>query len=311
MSILVTGSLALDHIMVFQDRFKNHILPDKIHLLNVAFHVPSLRRNFGGTAGNIAYSLRRLGDDPIVLSTAGHDFGVYAEWLDHHGIRRDWIRIVPDALTAQCFITTDLDDNQIIAFHPGAMDQARDESIDVVPAGVRVAIVSPTDKEAMLRHARALKARGVRLLIDPSHQLPVFSWDELRELIDGADVYVANDYEWSMTCDRAGMGEDELLAHVRAIVITRGSEGSTIVTREGRLEIPPVKAEKVVDPTGCGDAYRAGLLHGIARGLPFETAGRIGSLLGALTVAVQGPQGLLMEPDEIRARYAREFGQSF
>jgi adenosine kinase len=297
--------------MVFPDRFRNHILPDRIHMLNVSFHVPTLRRNFGGTAGNIAYCLRLLGDDPIALATVGDDFGVYAEWLDRHGIRRDAIRTVSGALTAQCFITTDLDDNQIVAFHPGAMDHAHEAPVSAVAAPYSHAIVSPNAKRAMLEHARELKRRGVPTMIDPSHQLPVFERDELLELIDGADSYVANDYEWAMTCERTGLDEAAILERVDKLVVTKGGEGSTIVTRRERIEIPPVKASEVVDPTGCGDAYRAGLLYGMARGLPLETSGRIGSLLGALVVAVPGPQGLQSRPDEIRAGYLREFGASY
>jgi len=311
MSVLVTGSVALDHIMVFPDRFRNHILPDRIHMLNVAFHVPSLRRNFGGTAGNIAYCLRLLGDDPIALATVGEDFGSYGEWLDRHGIRRDGIRTIAGALTAQCFITTDLDDNQIIAFHPGAMERADEARIDDLAASFSHAIVSPNAKQAMLGYARELKRRGVPTMIDPSHQLPVFERDELLELIDGADSYVANDYEWALTCERTGLDERTILERVDKLIVTKGGEGSTLLSRREQIEIPPVKASEVVDPTGCGDAYRAGLLYGMARGLPLETSGRIGSLLGALVVAVQGPQGLASHPDEIRARYLHEFGAAY
>jgi adenosine kinase len=310
MPVLVTGSIALDHIMVFPDRFRNHILPERIHMLNVAFHVPTLRRNFGGTAGNIAYCLRLLGEEPIALATVGTDFADYAEWLDRHGVRRDGIRTVEGALTAQCFITTDLDDNQIIAFHPGAMDRADEARIEDVATAFSHAIVSPNAKHAMQGYARELKRRGVPTMIDPSHQLPMFERDELLELIDGADSYVANDYEWALTCERTGLDEESILTRVDKLVVTKGGEGSTILTRGRRIEIPAVKAAEVVDPTGCGDAYRAGLLYGLARGLPLETSGRIGSLLGALVVAVQGPQGLVARPDEIRARFLREFGTS-
>jgi len=310
MSVLVTGSLALDHIMVFPDRFKHHILPDRIHILNVAFHVPTLRRNYGGTAGNIAFCLRLLGEAPLVLATAGSDFGPYAEWMDRHGIRRHAIRILDDELTAQCFITTDLDDNQIIAFHPGAMDRAHEAPVSAVSEPLRAAIVSSNQKRAMLEHARSLKAQGVPTVIDPSHQLPVFSREELLALLDGAEVYVANDYEWALTLKQAEASEEEIVARVGTVVVTRGAEGSTLLTREGRLDVAPVKAEQVVDPTGCGDAYRAGLLYAMARGLPLALGARVGSLLGALVVAVQGPQGLALSPEEVRARYAREFGEA-
>jgi len=310
MSVLVSGSLAIDHIMVFPDRFKHHILPDRIHILNVAFHVPTLRKTWGGTAGNIAYHLRLLGCDPLILATVGSDFTAYAEWLDRHRIRREGIRVIEDAFTAQCFITTDLDDNQIIAFHAGAMDRAHEARVENVRERISVAIVSSNAKRAMLEHARALKARGVLTMIDPSHQLPVFERSELLELIDGADVYVANDYEWSLTCERAGESEEKLAKRVGAIVVTRGAEGSTISTRDARIEIPPVTADQVVDPTGCGDAYRAGLLYGMLHGLRWEQGGRLGSLLGALNIAVQGPQTVSLDRATISERYRREFGNA-
>jgi len=310
MTVLVSGSLAIDHIMVFPDRFKHHILPDRIHILNVAFHVPTLRKTWGGTAGNIAYHLRLLGCDPLILATVGRDFAAYAEWLDRHAIRRDAIRAIEDEFTAQCFITTDLDDNQIIAFHAGAMDRAHEARVEDLREPVSVAIVSSNAKRAMLEHARALKQKRVLTMIDPSHQLPVFERNELLELIDGADVYVANDYEWALTCERAGESEDELSKRVGAVVVTRGGEGSSIRTRDARLEIPPVKADRVVDPTGCGDAYRAGLLYGMLHGLSWEKGGRLGSLLGALNIAVQGPQSVGLDRVAIGERYRREFGDA-
>jgi adenosine kinase len=310
MTVLVSGSLAIDHIMVFPDRFKHHILPDRIHILNVAFHVPTLRKTWGGTAGNIAYHLRLLGCDPLILATVGSDFTAYAEWLDRHAIRRDGIRMIEDAFTSQCFITTDLDDNQIIAFHAGAMERAHEARVEAVHEPVSVAIVSSNAKRAMLEHARALKERRILTMIDPSHQLPVFERSELLELIDGADVYVANDYEWALTCERAGESEDQLAKRVGAIVVTRGGEGSTIRTGDARIEIPPVTAEKLVDPTGCGDAYRAGLLYGMLHALPWEKGGRLGSLLGALNIAVQGPQSVSLDRATLSERYRREFGDA-
>jgi adenosine kinase len=309
MSVLVSGSLAIDHIMVFPDRFKQHILPDRIHILNVAFHVPTLRKTWGGTAGNIAYHLRLLGEDPLVLATVGSDFGAYADWLDSCGIRRVAIRAIDDAFTAQCFITTDLDDNQIIAFHPGAMDRAHEARVEDVTEPIPAAIVSSNAKRAMMEHARRLKERRIPCVVDPSHQLPVFERGELIELIDGADVYVANDYEWALTCERAEESEDALVKRVGAVVVTRGAEGSSIRTRERTIEIPPVSASAVVDPTGCGDAYRAGLLYAMVHGLPLERGGRLGSVLGSLTVGVQGPQGLTLGRDAILERFRVAFGE--
>ncbi len=311
MSILVSGSLAIDYIMVFRDRFKNHILPDRLHVLNVAFHVPTLRRSFGGTAGNIAYHLRLLGDDPIVLASVGSDFGPYAEWLDRRGISQRFIRVYDDLLTAQAFITTDLDDNQITAFHSGAMERASELVVDDVAGPLDLGIVAPNAKQAMLDVARGLARRGVPAVIDPGQQLSSFTGDELLEMMDGASVYVVNDYEWALTQTRTGKTEDEIIGHVKTVVVTLGEKGSVIHHGGRRIEIPPVQAAQVVDPTGCGDAYRAGLLHGLAQGLPFEVAGRMGSLLGALKIEQQGTQSLELDREAFRARYQREFGAGF
>jgi len=308
-TILVSGSLALDHIMVFPDRFKDHILPDKLHVLNVSFNIESLRTHFGGVAGNIAYHLRLLGEEPWIVATAGSDFGPYAEWLDRRGIRRDGIRVLDDLRTAQGFVTTDLDDNQIWAFYVGAMARAHEAPLPPPEQRLRLAIVSSDSKPAMLERSRELKRRGVPTWVDPSHALPILDRDELRELIDGAAGYVVNDYEWSLTLDKTGLSEAEIARRCAAVVVTCGERGSTI--REGgrSSEIPPVPARRVVDPTACGDAYRAGLLAGRARGLSFETAGRMGSLLGSCVVEVEGPQSLRLDPAEFQARFAREFGR--
>jgi adenosine kinase len=308
MSILVTGSIAIDHIMVFRDRFRNHILPDRIHTLNVSFHVPTLRKSFGGTGANVAFALRRLGDDPLLLGAVGSDFDEYAAWLDRHGVRRDAVRVLSDAFTAQCFITTDLDDNQITAFHSGAMDRAHEARLEDVREPIEVAIVAPNGKRAMQEYARGLKARGVPTLIDPGQGLPLFEREELVELLEGAAVYVVNDYEWSLTLEKTGLDEEEVVKRVGALVVTLGEHGSRIRSGPRRFEIPAVPARVVVDPTGCGDAYRAGLLHGLARGLPLETCGRLGSLLGSLTVEREGTQCLDVSPDALRARFQREFG---
>jgi len=311
MSILVTGSLAIDRIMVFPDRFKNHILPDKLHVLSVSFHVPELREFFGGCAGNIAYGLKLLGADPLIFASAGRDFAAYAEWLDRCGIRRDGIRIFEDAHTAQCFITTDLDDNQITAFHPGAMERARELHIEDLREPIELAIVGPDDNAAMRAHAAALLARGVPTLIDPGQQLINFDGPALLEFMRGARVYVVNDYEWAVTLERSGRSERELARQVGAIIVTRGAQGSTLIEGESRAEIPPAKAERVVDPTGCGDAYRAGLLFGIARGLPLAAAARIGSLMGSLAVEERGTQSVRIDGRGLRARYERAFGEAF
>ncbi len=309
MSVLVTGSIAYDHIMVFQDRFKNHILPDKIHVLNVSFMVPSLERRWGGTGANIAYNLRVLGIDPILLATAGRDFAPYAEWMARHQIRRDWVRVLEDTWTSQCFITTDLDDNQITAFHPGAMERAHEAPLAAVNEPIRVGIVAPNGKQAMQEHARELKKRDIPCVVDPGQGLPMFDREELLDLLQGATVYVVNDYEWAVTLERTGLDEDALARCVGAIIVTRGERGSIVREGDRRIEIAAVRAERVVDPTGCGDAFRAGILYAMHRELPLETGAQIGSLLGALKVAQQGPQSIQIDFEAFRSRFEREFGR--
>ncbi len=311
MSVLCTGSVAIDHIMVYRGRFKDVILPDRLHVLNVAFHVPELRRSFGGTAANIAFNLKLLGEEPIVLATVGaDDFASYADWLARHGIRRDHIVGLPGEATAGAYITTDLDDNQIVGFHPGAMDRAHEAAISRVREPYELAFVSPNGKRAMQEHARALKAAGKRALIDPGQGLPLFSSDELVELLEGAELLFANDYEWSLVQERTGLDEREIEARVGAVVVTLGERGSLVCAKGRTTEIPPVAAREVIDPTGCGDAYRAGFAHGLARGLSLSTCGRIGSLLGSLLVERHGTQSLALAPGELEACYRRAFGAS-
>jgi len=319
MSILVTGSVAIDHIMVFEDRFRNHILPDKVHMLNVAFLVPGMEKRYGGTGANIAFNLRALGDDPVLLATVGSDLGAYGDWLDLHGVRRDHIVTLSDTYTAQCFITTDLDNNQLTSFHPGAMDRAHEARLADVKAELSVGIVAPNGKQAMQDYAAQLKARGVKTVVDPGQGLPMFSGPELTELIDGAAVYVVNDYEWSMTLEKTGLDEDGVAERVGALIVTRGAEGS-VVRRGGRdlgvklagdrVEIPAVAPEAVTDPTGCGDAYRSGVLHALAGDLPLETGARLGSLMGSLKVARSGPQSIDLDREAIAERFEQAFGES-
>ena len=311
MTILVSGSVALDHIMVFPDRFVDHILPDKLHILNVSFNIESLKTHFGGVAGNIAYHLRLLDEDPLILATVGSDFGPYREWLEKHEIRTTAIRVLEDVRTAQGFVTTDLDDNQIWAFYMGAMARAHEARLADVDEDLALAIVSADGKQAMIDHARECKRRGVPTFVDPSHGLPTLTREELLELIDGAAAYVVNDYEWSLTLQQTGCSEDEIQARCEVVIITKGEQGSEIREAGVTHQIPPVTAERVVDPTACGDAYRAGLLAGRSRGLGWDVAGRMGSLFGALQVGVDGPQKLSFTLDEFRARYEREFGAPF
>ncbi len=316
MSVLVTGSIAIDQIMVFPDKFQNHILPDKIHTLNVAFMVPELKRVWGGTGANISYNLRCLDLDPILLGTVGHDFGAYADWMDQHGVRRDHIRVLEDCFTAQCFITTDLENNQITSFHSGAMDRAHEAPLDGVESEIRVGIVAPNGKRAMIEHATALKQRGIACVVDPGQGLPMFDGPELISLLDGASVYVVNDYEWALTLEKTGLDEDGVASRVGALVVTRGEQGSWLrrgahevgVRMDGdRDEIPTVTPDRVVDPTGCGDAFRSGILYALLNDLPLEQGARLGNLMGSLKVAQPGPQSIETDLAAIRERFARAY----
>ncbi|HEY3860093.1 MAG TPA: carbohydrate kinase family protein, partial [Gammaproteobacteria bacterium] len=284
MSILVCGSMAFDTIMVFPEAFKDHILPDKIHTLNVCFQVPQIRREFGGTAGNIAYNLKLLGEEALPMATVGMDFGPYAEWMDKHGIPRTYIKEIAGAYTAQAFITTDVDDNQITAFHPGAMDHAHEQKL---PAGkgITLGIVSPDGGEAMRQHAEQFHAAGIPFMFDPGQGLPLFGKEDLLRFIGLADWVAVNDYESSMLEQKTGLTAYQIAERVKGLIVTWGSKGSVIYPEGRRTDIETVKAEAVVDPTGCGDAYRAGLLHGLLHGLDWPVTGRIASLLGALKVA--------------------------
>jgi adenosine kinase len=269
-----------------------------------------LKTHFGGVAANIAYHLRRLGAEPIILAAVGSDFGAYAEWLDRQGIRRDHIRVCEDVRTPQGFVTTDLDDCQIWAFYEGAMARAHIARVEDVKDELELAIVSSNSRQAMVEHARALKARGVPTWIDPSHGLPVLAKDELVEMIEGAAGYFVNDYEWALTQQHTGLSERELERRSGAVVITRGPEGSEVRSGGERTAIPAVTARQIVDPTGCGDAYRAGFLFGLAQGRAFEVSGRMGSVLGSCQVEVRGTQVLEVDLEDLRARYARAFGRA-
>lgn len=319
MSVLVTGSVAVDHIMVFQDHFKNHFVGDKLEKLNVAFHVPSMSKQYGGTGANIAYNLCRLGVEPILLAAVGPDLGAYAAWMDHSGVARDHLRVIEDQFTAACFITTDLSNNQIISFHPGAMDRAHEARIADVKQPFDAAIVSPNGRQAMLDYARDLKTRDAPFVFDPGQGLPILDEKALLGALSGATVYIVNEYEWALTCEKTGLGEEAIAELVGALVVTRGEEGSWI--RRGgleaglgleapRVEIPPIKAQVAVDPTGCGDAYRAGLLYALAHGLPLEKGARLGSLMGSLKVARPGPQSIELGLEAIRERFRAEYGET-
>ncbi|HQC29735.1 MAG TPA: carbohydrate kinase family protein, partial [Methylotenera sp.] len=270
MSTLICGSLAFDTIMVFQDQFKNHILPDKIHALSVAFYVPEMRREFGGTAGNIAYNLQLLEGNPLIMATVGEDFGTYTTWLHHNKLNTAHIKTIPHSFTAQAFITTDTDDNQITAFHPGAMTESHQNSVNDVK-NVKLAIIAPDGREGMFQHARECFEAGIPFMFDPGQGLPMFNGEELLHFIEMADYLAVNDYESQIIQDKTGLTLAQLAEKVKALIVTLGGSGSHIYADGQRFDIPCVKVEKVVDPTGCGDAYRAGLLYGIAKGWDWPT----------------------------------------
>ena len=307
MRTLICGSIAYDNIMVFRGRFREHILPEQIHILNVAFLVPELRREFGGCAGNIAYNLKLLGVDPLVMATVGEDAAAYFERLERLGIRQDYVRRVPDTLTAQAFITTDLDDNQITAFHPGAMNYSHLNNITGA-LDVRLAIVAPDGREGMLQHARELAELGIPFIFDPGQGLPMFSGEELLAFVEQATYVAVNDYEGRMLEERTGRKLEEMARKLKALVLTRGAEGSVIHTNGQRIEIPCVRATEVVDPTGCGDAYRAGLLYGLAAGFDWPKTGRLAALMGAIKIASRGGQNHSISLDEIKRLFRRNFG---
>ena len=309
MTALICGSMAYDTIMVFQDQFKNHILPDKVHILNVSFLVPELRREYGGCAGNIAYNLKLLGGDPLILATVGKDFGPYSQWLSTVGIRQDYIKVLESSYTAQAYITTDLDDNQITAFHPGAMSFSADIPIPK-DTGAALGLVSPDGKEGMLQHAEAFFAAGIPFIFDPGQGMPMFNGEELLNLTEKATWVTLNDYEAQLMQERTGLSLEALAQRVEALIVTQGAKGSLIHTQNRVLEIPSAKPHATVDPTGCGDAYRAGLVQGLIEGYDLETAGRLGSLLGAIKVETAGTQNHHIDLPAFKARYRETFGVS-
>ena len=305
---LICGSVAYDTILQFQDRFKSHILPDKIHILNVSFLVPDMRREYGGCAANIAYSLKLLGDRGVPMATAGHDFAPYAKRMVAQGIAVDHIRVVDGTFTAQAFITTDLDDNQITAFHPGAMQQAHLNQVSDAGSGIALGIVAPDGRQAMIEHAAQFAAAKIPFIFDPGQGLPMFGAEDLKTFIRQARWLAVNDYEWGLLQQKTGFTVSDITAQVEALVVTRGAEGSVIYTKGETLTIPCATPKAVVDPTGCGDAYRAGLIHGLLHGLDWLATGRVASLMGAIKIESRGPQNYSMTRAEFDRRYRDNFG---
>ncbi|MDE2461375.1 MAG: carbohydrate kinase family protein [Gammaproteobacteria bacterium] len=307
MSVLICGSLAYDTIMTYPQPFKNQILADKIHMLNVCFEVPELRREFGGTAGNIAYNLKLLGAEGMPMGTVGGDFQPYTAWLDQQGISRKYVKEIPGTYTAQAFITTDTDNNQITAFHPGAMSHAHEQSVPV-DSSVTLGVVAPDGREGMLQHARQFYDAGVPFLFDPGQGLPLFSGEELREFIRMATWVAVNDYESQMLEHKTGLNASAIAEQLAALIITRGANGSEVFVKQRRIQVPAVKAARVLDPTGCGDAYRAGLLYGLMQDRDWETTGNIAALMGAIKIAQRGTQNHRFTKAEFAEQFEKAFG---
>jgi adenosine kinase len=307
MAALICGSLAYDTIMVFPDQFKNHILPDKVHILNVSFLVPRMRREFGGCAGNIAYNLKLLGGDPIPMATVGQDFGPYREWFAEMEISLERIKEIPELFTPQAFITTDHDNNQITAFHPGAMMRSYENHVRDVP-NVTFGIVSPDGREGMLQNAQQFAETGIPFIFDPGQAMPLFNGEELRAFIEQADYVTVNDYESNLLQERTGWDEKVIAGKVKAYITTQGPKGAVIHADGKTYTIPPAHERRVTDPTGCGDAFRAGLIFGIEKGYDWMTIGRIGNLMGALKVEHPGTQNQRFDYDEFAEQFSQQFG---
>ncbi|MBS0299145.1 MAG: carbohydrate kinase family protein [Proteobacteria bacterium] len=307
MRTLICGSIAYDNIMVFPDHFKNHILPEKIHVLNVAFLVPEMRREFGGCAGNIAYNLKMLGGEPVMMATVGDDYAPYAARFKQLDLTQEHVQHVPETFTAQAFITTDLADNQITAFHPGAMNFSHLNSVKE-SRGIRLGIIAPDGRDGMMQHAREFHEAGIPFVFDPGQGLPMYNGKELLDFIDKADYIAVNDYEGEMLQDRTGRNLESLANHAKALIVTLGAQGSIIHAGGKKYEIPCVKPQAIVDPTGCGDAYRAGLLYGIVNNFDWQAAGQLGSLMGSLKIAQRGGQNHQFSRDEIGQYYFESFG---
>ncbi len=310
MSALICGSMAYDTIMVFHDQFKNHILPEKVHILNVSFLVPVLRREYGGCAGNIAYNLNLLGEDAQIMAVVGHDFEPYSQWLNQNRLSTEYIHILDNQYTGQAYITTDQDGNQITAFHPGAMSFSH---LNAIPANadISIGIVSPDGKEGMQLHAEQFAELGIPFIFDPGQGMPMFDGAELLAFVDQANYVTLNDYESELMQERTGLSLEQIAERVDALIITLGAHGSKIYTDGQCISIPAAKPHAVLDPTGCGDAYRAGLLYGLMNEFDWEITGRIASLMGALKIEHNGTQNHTLSMTDFKQRFHENFGYSF
>ena len=307
-NILICGSIAYDSIMVFQDQFKNHILPDQIHNLNICFYVPEMKKNFGGTAGNIAYNLKLLRSNPLIMATHGDDFELYSNWLDSLGISKKYMKKITGMFTAQAFITTDQDDNQITAFHPGAMIQAHTNSIANVEDSIDLAIIAPDGRDAMIQHAQQCYKANIPFIFDPGQGLPMFTAEELITFIEHASYIAVNDYEAKLLQDKTGLTVEKITSKVKAFIITKGSHGSEIYTDDEMIKIDAIKASNLVDPTGCGDAFRSGLIYGISAGWDWHKTGKLASVMGAIKIGFEGGQNHQPTIHEIEALFGQVLG---
>jgi len=310
MSALICGSFAYDTIMVFHDQFKNHILPEQVHILNVSFLVPDMRREFGGCAGNIAYNLKLLGGEGAPMGTVGTDFQPYAEWMDKQGVSRDYLKTVEGEYTAQAYITTDKDDNQITAFHPGAMNHSHLNNISDAQ-DISMGLLSPDGRQGMIEHASQFVEAGIPFMFDPGQGMPMFDGEDLLRFAEQATWLAFNDYEAKLMQERTGKSIEELATMVEAIIVTRGGKGSSIYANGKEIIIPSAEAASLQDPTGCGDAYRAGLLYGLQNNLDWETTGRIASLMGTIKIEHAGTQNHHFTLDEFKARFRQSFDRDF
>ena len=289
-NILICGSIAYDSIMVFQDKFRNHILPDQIHNLNICFYVPEMKKNFGGTAGNIAYNLKLLRSNPLIMATYGDDFDHYKNWLESVGISKKYMKQISGMFTAQAFITTDQDDNQITAFHPGAMTEAHQNLVLNVTDKIDLAIIAPDGREAMIQHAQECFSKQIPFIFDPGQGLPMFDKNELLTFVEQASYIAVNDYEAKLLQDKISMTANEIASKVIALIITKGAHGSEIYADNKIYQIAPIKTSKLLDPTGCGDAFRSGLIYGISAGWEWSKIGKLGSVMGAIKIGYEGGQ---------------------
>ena len=309
MSTLICGSVAFDAIMIFEDRFKNHILPDQVHILNICFLVPTMRREYGGCAGNIAYSLKLMDGDPRIMATVGKDFGPYKAWMEERGIDTRYINELPDSFTAQAFITTDLDDNQITAFHPGAMNESHRNSVK--DAGeVDIAIVAPDGRDGMFKHAQELADQGTPFIFDPGQGMPMFDGIDLENFLDLASWVTLNDYESELMQERTGLSPQQIADRLEALIITRGSKGCSIYTGNTRIDVPVAPVSEIVDPTGCGDSFRAGLLYGLTHDMDWENTARLASVVAAAKIEHHGTQNHHFDRAGIAERYAAAYGSN-